>query len=273
MTKTSKTVMDVSRPGKSAPSPTSKSVIVTNRPRLKDPMFVTTIDVKSKPSPSPSPTLATIKLDSQSDSSQSLKIEGLDKLAEASTEAKVKDKPVVVEEPEKELVTKDETAPDIVPQSDKPTLDEPTDEPITEKVAVDPDKIADDVAKTSQPPVMPTTLPEKPSPPTEPSPVTSPVPVEQPNSPGNTDKPVGVENDEAGEDPALSARQAELDKMLESEQYFLPITSPEQKRSRHRIIIGSLLFVFLTLLWIDIALDAGIIKIGGVDGLTHFFSN
>ena len=38
--KTAKPIADVSHPGKSAPSSTSKPVIVTNRPILKDPMMV-----------------------------------------------------------------------------------------------------------------------------------------------------------------------------------------------------------------------------------------
>ncbi|HXR49612.1 MAG TPA: hypothetical protein VN778_01120, partial [Verrucomicrobiae bacterium] len=43
----SKRIMDVAHPGKSAPSSTSKPVIVTNRPIMKDPMMTEDSDVNT----------------------------------------------------------------------------------------------------------------------------------------------------------------------------------------------------------------------------------
>lgn len=92
--------------------------------------------------------------------------------------------------------------------------------------------------------------------------------------------------DEADEDadgtPTTAAADAELaasakameeiDNMVEEKTYFLPINSVEKRRSKHVFIFGMLLIVLLAVLWLDVALDAGFIKLGGLSPLTHFFN-
>jgi hypothetical protein len=38
-------------------------------------------------------------------------------------------------------------------------------------------------------------------------------------------------------------------------------------------LLGILLVVVLAVAWVDIALDAGLVEIGNVKPMTHFFSN
>ncbi|HEX8227025.1 MAG TPA: hypothetical protein VF572_04115 [Candidatus Saccharimonadales bacterium] len=71
----------------------------------------------------------------------------------------------------------------------------------------------------------------------------------------------------------VSKAQEEIDRLIEEKTYFLPINSIEKRRSRHASILGLLLIIVLGAAWLNIALDAGLIKIGGLQPLTHFFSN
>lgn len=71
-----------------------------------------------------------------------------------------------------------------------------------------------------------------------------------------------------------TAKLTELtEKLVESKQYFLPINSAEKRRSKRFVITGVLLSVLLLLAWFNIALDASIIKIDGIEPVTHFFSS
>jgi hypothetical protein len=61
--------------------------------------------------------------------------------------------------------------------------------------------------------------------------------------------------------------------LVASGEYFLPISTVEKRRSRNFVASGVILSVLLLVLWVDIALDAGIIDLGGLKPLTHFFSS
>jgi hypothetical protein len=80
-------------------------------------------------------------------------------------------------------------------------------------------------------------------------------------------------------DPAAEIEAAELkhqesiQKLVESKQYFLPINSVEQRRSKRFVALGILFSLVLAVAWVDVALDAGLVKIGNVKPVTHFFSN
>lgn len=71
---------------------------------------------------------------------------------------------------------------------------------------------------------------------------------------------------------AAAKKQAELDQLAESREYFLPINSVERRRSKLVTLLGVILIVALGLLLVNMMLDAGFIRIPGVRPLTHFFS-
>jgi hypothetical protein len=68
-------------------------------------------------------------------------------------------------------------------------------------------------------------------------------------------------------------KDAELEKLVESREYFVSINAVEKRRTKRIIVLGVLLSVLLALAWVDIALDAGLIQIDNVKPVTHFFSN
>jgi len=84
----SKPIVDVAKPGKTAPSVTSKPVLVTNRPILKDPMMVdeeaSTDDAAATAPPLPSGAKATIKPLEKSEKTEPAKAKAV---AEAEPEA------------------------------------------------------------------------------------------------------------------------------------------------------------------------------------------
>ena len=74
------------------------------------------------------------------------------------------------------------------------------------------------------------------------------------------------------EDEAKAARQAEEEKIIASKQYYLPMSTVEQRRGLDRVLLVFALVLLVALVWADIVLDAGIIHLGGVHALTHFFT-
>ncbi len=78
---------------------------------------------------------------------------------------------------------------------------------------------------------------------------------------------------EAAAEEAKVAREAELQKLVDKKQFYLPINAIEQRRAEQFIALGILLSVILALAWLDISLDAGLIHLGNVHAVTHFFSN
>ena len=199
-------IVDVAQPGKSAPSATSKSIIVSHKPMVSDPMVV---DDKSRSQLTNTPMLR-------------------------------------------------------LSVSDEVTVDKP-EEP-TESVA--PAEQIDVKGATPTEPVE-ASKPDEPAEPAEPT-----------DTPGEADKPVAgttKTKDPAADAQAEIAKQAEHDttiqQLIDSKDYFLPINVVEQRRSRRIVILGIILSLVLVVVWVDIALDAGLIKISGVKAVTHFFSN
>jgi hypothetical protein len=78
-------------------------------------------------------------------------------------------------------------------------------------------------------------------------------------------------------DDAKAAAQAEEDaktsKLIESKKYFLPINAVEHRRSTQIAVMGVILALILAVAWVDVALDAGLIHLGGIKPVTHIFSN
>jgi len=65
---------------------------------------------------------------------------------------------------------------------------------------------------------------------------------------------------------------ADLQELVVSKKYYLPINTVQKRRTKRFVAIGIGVTILLVVIWIDIALDAGLIKIGGLKALTHIFS-
>ena len=103
-----------------------------------------------------------------------------------------------------------------------------------------------------------------------------PVEPEQPAETPDEPAPTEVTTDaaiEAAAEEAEAKREAELQKLIDKKKYFLPINAAEQRRAEQFIALGMVISIILALAWIDVSLDAGLIHIGNIHPLTHFFSN
>lgn len=232
-TRAAKPMVDVAHPGKSAPSGNSKSVIVSNRPLLKDPMMIEDTPAKDD---KPSEEKAAIKTPSQQPVLQPLTAPLL--------ESEKPDNEVVAEKPSLEY-------------AETPLVIDKTPEPEAET----------DPQEENPVPV------EKPAPPEEPVEKSEPANPETPE--GNPAAPKDKNNPKQSEIESAEhvQHQAEIDKLVDSKKYFLPINAVEKRRSRRFVAAGILLSLLLIAAWVNIALDAGLIEINGIKPLTHFFSS
>lgn len=190
----SKPIVDVAHPNKSAPAQNSKSVIVSNRPMLKDPMVVDQEDPEI----------------TASDKSQ--------------PPAKSVDKVSTTTREEQTIPSTKEESPSVEPiEPDKPT---------------DVDTKAEDTTK-----------------------------------PEESDNDTAQENQLEIDASKEAEHEAAVQKLSESKKYFLPINAVEQRKSKQFVILGIVVSIILALAWVNIALDASLIKIPGVKPVTHLFSN
>jgi hypothetical protein len=245
--KANRKIIDVQHPGKSAPTPSSKPIIVTNRPILKDPMVIE---------------------------------EKGDGLEEKSAGAKTEEKPSQPMVQSGATIKPPEEAKD-----DVKVVDGVSETPFEEAAAVEPEPKPKD---TTEPAVettddTPAALVEE----TEPDTAAEADQVKESSTEATSlTENTGPSDDHVKQDDQLSpdeAMQAEvtaqaqheaaLEKLAESKKYYLPIKTTETRRSRQVVITGILLSLVLVALWIDVALDAGLIHLNGVQPLTHFFSN
>lgn len=87
---------------------------------------------------------------------------------------------------------------------------------------------------------------------------------------GNAKTPVEDEDIEAAR---KAEHDANLQKIVDAKTYYLPINAVEKRKTKRFVLLGVALSILLILLWLDIALDAGLITLNGVSPLTHFFSS
>jgi hypothetical protein len=241
--KGSKAIADVAHPGTSAPSDTSKSII-THRPMMKDPMVVE--DGEKQPEDKAGLTPG--------------KLAGETTITPLSGQ---KD-----DEPDTPSPDAAADTPDADAKADGKTGGAADDKP-DDKSDAKPGK-ADSIGKSAPPKADKTGE------------------AEEAASAADTDAPAGAETDEKpgtetgkGQDKpaddAKAAAQAENDaktaKLIESKQYFLPINAVEHRRSTQIAVAGAILALILAMAWVDVALDAGLIHLGGVKPVTHIFSN
>ena len=214
-TKKPEPISDVEKPGKTAASPTSKSIIIKTTPLIKDPMVVEDSDKKT-----------------EDDSSHNV--------VKAGGSSKIKLQPLTTSDtdqpqedssgPEKPKVAEDE------PKKDESKVDESVTEP---KADVEDDQKAD-ASKSAE----------------------------------TKDKTLGTPDEQ---DAAEASRKAEhdanLQKIVDSKTYYLPINAVEKRKTKRFVLLGIMLSIFLILVWINIALDASLIQIDGISPLTSFFSS
>ncbi len=213
--KKSQPISDVEKPGKTAASPTSKSIIIKTTPLIKDPMVVAETDKQTEDD--------TSKNVVKAGGSSKIKLQPL----ATSDTPETKDEVTTPEKPK---------LPEEEPKKDDPKLDEPVQ---SDKPAVqdEPDSGKDQ--------------------PTE-----------------SKDKALNTPDEQ---DAAEASRKAEhdanLQKIVDSKTYYLPINAVEKRKTKRFVLLGIALSIFLILVWINVALDAGLIQIDGVSPLTSFFSS
>ena len=145
-------------------------------------------------------------------------------------------------------------------------VEEPAAEPTQ---AVDSEDVPHSAADAPAPVTPDTTVP---------SPVMKPdKEVSPPIASGSSDAKLGTkeiqtESEAAAAEDAEAKRKAELAVMIENKKFYLPINSSESQRTKEFVASGIVLSILLGLIWIDIALDAGIIHLSGIKALTHFFN-
>lgn len=93
-----------------------------------------------------------------------------------------------------------------------------------------------------------------------------PAPAEEPEQPKEPAEkvaqpvsPLSKDEQSEADTQKTQARVARLEKLIEDEQYFLPINTVEERRSRRLAILGLILIIVLSLAWYDSALDAGLV--------------
>ncbi len=91
----------------------------------------------------------------------------------------------------------------------------------------------------------------------------------------SSDDTIGPQDGEAKaaiENEIAVKQDAELQDLVDSKKYFLPINTVQKRRTKRFVAIGFGITILLVFIWVDVALDAGLIHVGGLKALTHIFS-
>lgn len=247
--KSTKKIIDVQHPDKSAPSGNSKSVIVTNRPIIKDPMVVEEENKSEEVSTSVA----------VSASSSSRKTAGEPVIKPLSDQAKDDAKNDDPADDSKEISgdkKADKTIEELALEAANKKQKTDNDNPKVETGTEEADK-TDKAEKIEETKTNATSTAEK-------------ADIVENEDTEEADKADKKLQDEA-EDKEAKKRQQAVARLVESKKYYLPINTVEKRRSKRVVILGVTLSVVLLLGWINIALDAGLIELGGIKALTDFF--
>jgi hypothetical protein len=277
-------VHDVTAPGKSTEPATSKPIIVTNRSIIRDPMMAeenpTALPVSSTPKKDSSKKIEPL----EAQTAPLLNIPGLP--AEVTGEEPAAPKTKKAPKPPKKPAPASKTPvdePETKPlKADKPDTDgqEPEAKPDKNKLADAPKLPVEMPKPKSEADVKPPQEPEAPAPKnnqddekeeTLPGPAPLDINEAQDKSEKPAAKPTEAKPAEKAAKPTKS--DAHIEKLIEDKTYFLPINSVEKRRARRFVVLGILLSLVLVVAWVDVALDAGLIKLGNVKPVTHFFSS
>lgn len=246
---------DVKRPEKVTPAATSRPIIVTNRSVLpNDPMVVpdSSADAKEAEAKPAEPTVHTAKVIKPLDST----------LTAATTTADADTAPAAVTEDAK-AVEPENPAPPL----EVPNLESASDAKPPEAVDEAPIEPASD-AKATEP--APADEP-KPETPAEPSPSIKPID-DSAASKLNRDPEAELTAQEVAAAEAKAAREQELEALIVSGKYQVPINAVQRKRSRIHTVLLFLLALVLAAALFDAVLDAGLVNLPVNVPHTHFFS-
>lgn len=262
-------VIDVTEPGKTAPPSSAKPIIVTNRPVLRqDPMMA----------PASTPAPDGLEADKP-----------VSRVARPITIAVPADIEAPAPKPVPGIPPKPIVAP-LAPQiPSAPMIDGlrslKPDAPATASVqpAKDPIPTPEPAAPTLSEPKEPGAFPA-PADTAKKDEAATPTPAAASSAPEETDDAEpdddkqlapnkALEDAKKKEEERKAAIAAEQEKIIESKQYYLPV-SAEAGRPSTRLALVLLLLVLLgVIVWLDVMLDAGIVRINGVHALTHFFQS
>lgn len=238
-------VFDITHPGKSAPSASSRPIIVTNRAVMQDPM----VAASDTEEPLPSKPMNKITLQPLTDA------EKKSALHENDDKAELPDFSALTQESDKKPVDEPEAA---APADDGPV--ENTDEKTAPK-----DK--EEAAPVEQPQAD-TAAGDTPA--TEDAAVSEESADGAPAEDGaNTASK--AEADTAALEAKIKQEEA-INQLVDSREFYLPINAVERHRSKVISLLGLLLIVLLAVVLADLLLDSGVVHISGVHPVTHFFS-
>jgi hypothetical protein len=230
-----------------APTGISKPIIVSNRPMVKDPMM------------SAGPTDLAAEQPETTDK------------AETVTVSIEPNSPASVTPDDHKVISPLPVTPAVEPNADSPDADsqshvstEPPPEETTATAETEStESVADanSTAPTAQPGrsyIEPETGPEA--------------------APEQTDGDEELKLDQAGQsDKKTTEEKGDLTpeqiQEIEAGQYFLPIQTAESRRIRREVVAAIIFVVVLTLVWLDVMLDANLLHIGNLHAVTNFFSN
>ena len=239
------TIIDVNHPGKSAADASGVPVIVSNRPVLKDPMVVD--DKKAESDGADGEAILTRP--------KKINVQPLDESSDPKTDEKDDSKTIAeiaVEADAKAAEKKSKT------DSTKPTKDSPEDV----KQPDDDDKSENEEETAAEP------KKSEPTPRVE----SEPDELSQSDTESDEDSQLGGADPKAAEAARKAAeKQLTLDKMANAGTYSLPINAVEKRRVKRFAIVIVLLLVVLGIAWVDLALDAQLIQINGINAPTDFF--
>jgi len=78
---------------------------------------------------------------------------------------------------------------------------------------------------------------------------------------------------EADAETEADERRQTLNDLVQKQTYFLPIGSTGQQKKKRYVTLGIFLAIILAAAWFNIALDAELIQISGIEAPTDFFKN
>ncbi len=256
----SKRIIDVAQPGKSAPAATSKPVLITNRPILKDPMVV-----EGSKEATEEPVADEVK---KLSSTTRIKLQPLD----TDTEAKADEAETKTAE--------SETTSALETTAEKTDL--PAEKPAeavadTAKATAEPD-----APKEKEPDTDKALAPNQDAAENKTTPDAKPAATKTTDS--ETEKTDEVATEEGAEadnttPDAADAKAAEeaakhdaaIQALADSKKFYLPVNAVEKRRTKRFVLLGVLLSLLLVVAWVDIAADASLVKLGSKVPHTHLF--
>ncbi len=271
---------DIKRPGKAVPSATSRPIVAKNHSMMvNDPMVVpnTTNDASTQDKPT-APVLHTAKVIKPLDTT--LKVPAADDAKETSD---VEQPVAATGGPNAETETE--------PKESKPFEITPPSSVVKAQPAETPESANTEVSEVEAVPSVPEEQPVSepaaasvttssiPDPETEPAKSAVAPETDAPAKSETTDKEVQRDQDAAATAEEIAAaesqavREHELEALVASGKYRLPINAVQRKRSHVHVLVLSILALVLAVALVDVTADAGLVPVPAYVPHTHFFSS